>query len=343
MCGHRPTATVESGSINDRGGVTPPSSARWNGASGGGSRSSRSRNSGGGGGGGWPCCARCITAISYCARSNARSTQAAYLGGSSTGRLYALTVGWSFTDQTWTYPAVSPNANASPEDAAARDVSLCPIRSRGACEKNPAPALPGPPRSASCVCTSPLSPPSTTVPLNLGWNASATAPAGNCNTLSTRHPTLTSTTLTKGSTETTPCRSAVSPQVITRSPFAATAVTPAACAGEDNWVSARSLFLGSRITSSPPNPPHATRPLAAPVAMHDVPCEQVPGMSSAVSDTRPTPMSIWSISAEERPTYARPLPPSWCTSTAPHVSGFAIGSMPWRSPTVQRFTHPPLV
>ena len=342
MCGHRPTATSARGSTYDRGGVAPPSSERWNGASGAGSRSS-ARGASGGGGGGCPACASCSLAISYCARSNARSTQAAYLGGSSTARLYALTVGWSFTDHRWTYPAVSPNANASPEDDAARDASLCPIKSRGACEKNPAPELPGPPRSASCVCTSPLSPPSTTVPLNLGWNATATAPAGNCSTLSTRQPTRTSTTLTKGSTETTPARSAVRPQVITRSPFAATAVTPAACAGEDNCVSARSLFLGSRITSSPPNPPHATSPLAAPVAMHDVPCEQVPGMSSAVSETRPTPMSIWSISAEDRPTYARPLPPSWCVSTAPHVSGFAVGSTPCRSPTVQRFTHPPLV
>ena len=135
---------------------------------------------------GLPACASCSLAIVLRALERSLDAGGNISGGSSTARLYALTVGWSFTDHRWTYPAVSPNANASPEDDAARDASLCPIKSRGACEKNPAPELPGPPRSASCVCTSPLSPPSTTVPLNLGWNATATAPAGNCSTLSTR-------------------------------------------------------------------------------------------------------------------------------------------------------------
>mmetsp|Transcript_10896 Transcript_10896/g.45369 ORF Transcript_10896/g.45369 Transcript_10896/m.45369 type:complete len:203 (-) Transcript_10896:356-964(-) len=135
------------------------------------------------------------------------------------------------------------------------------------------------------------------------------------------------------------------------SALTATSLTPAACAGELRFTTARRFFtLGSLMHSSPAKPPQTIVPLGACPAITDVPSRQLAPSTSALSAvTTPVRTSIAVIRLATLPTkavvppaapacaYDDGAPPESCT--AQHVKGSFAGSFNPRS-WLHRFTAP---
>ena len=131
------------------------------------------------------------------------------------------------------------------------------------------------------------------------------------------------------------------------SALTATSLTPAACAGELRFTTARRfLTLGSLRHSSPAKPPQTIVPRGACPSITDVPSRQLAPSTSASAVTTPVRTSIAAIRLATLPTkavvdpacaYDDGAPPESCT--AQHVKGSFAGSFNPRS-WLHRFTAP---